>query len=135
MCPTCDRLRAENRELREELAEYQNRVDETLDGEVAIISHAMNLPPQAARFVAILAKSAGRVVTSDVLIDSLEYGGTGEFTDKGETRDIKQVHVLMSRVRSGLARVGITNATKSVYGVGQIMTEDAARRVRALVSS
>ena len=134
MCVSCDRLRAELREVKEELAEWKMREDDSVDGDIALISRTLKLPPQPARIVNELMSAASRVVTSEKLIESMDYGGRGG--DKGRwTAEGNAMKVCLSMARKGLREAGLHDAISTVWREGYIMPKSKAVELRAILDA
>lgn len=137
MCPTCDRLRAELREAKEELAEWQSHGgDNSSDGEVALLSKVMRVSPQPARIVSELMAASSRVVSKGHLIDSMGYDGEGrEHPERGQTDEGNALKVVVTQARRGLESVGLFDAIANVRGVGYIMPKSKAVELRAILEA
>lgn len=135
MCPTCDRLRAELREVKEELAEWRtNEADEP--GDVALIGRQLGLNPQPARIVSRLMASSSRVVAKEALIETMNYAGEGR--DLGGYRGTDEgcaLKVVITKARRGLESVGLFDAISNVVGVGYIMPKSKAVELRAILEA
>lgn len=133
MCQTCDKLRAEIRELREELAEWRNQDSIHESGDAAIIATRLKTWPQVAKLIAILAENENRVVSREYFVEALEYAGAGRDHDRRGTDEDRWLKVIVSRARRALESVGVFDAVGNVWGQGYIMTKEKARDVRRVV--
>lgn len=133
MCQTCDKLRAEIRELREELAEWRNQESIHENGDAAIIAERLKTWPQVAKLIAILAENENRVVSREYFVDALGYAGEGRDHDRRGTDEDRWLKVIVSRSRRALEGIGVFDAVGNVRGRGYIMTKEKARAVRRAV--
>lgn len=134
MCPTCDRLRAELREVREELAEWRMSEGESQNGDVAIIARVLKISPQSAKVVNELMSAPSRLVPTDRLVEAMDYGGLG--MDKGRwTFEGNALKVVMSMARKGLREAGLPEAISNVWGRGYIMPRSKATELRAILEA
>lgn len=119
-----ERLRVENRELREELNEWRKRGDEPeFAGDIPLWSKALKMRPQATAAVMALCEARGRFLTRWYLHDLI--------VETGQSTGI--VNVAICHAREALKRLGVTNIIISAYGHGYMITPEGARQVRALV--
>lgn len=133
MCQTCDKLRAEIRELRDELAEWRNQDSVHENGDAAIIAARLKTWPQVAKLIAILAENENRVVSREYFVEALEYAGAGRDHDRRGTDEDRWLKVIASRARRALESIGVFDAVGNVRGRGYIMTKEKARDVRRVV--
>lgn len=133
MCVECDKLRAEIRELREELAEWRNQDSIHENGDAAIIAARLKTWPQVAKLIAILAENENRVVAREYFVEALEYAGAGRDHDRRGTDEDRWLKVIVSRARRALEGIGVFDAVGNVRGWGYIMTKEKARDVRRVV--
>lgn len=135
MCVSCDRLRAELREVKEELEEWRNNeTDEP--GDIALIGRQLGLNPQPSRIVSRLMSAPSRIVTKEALIETMNYAGEGR--DLGGYRGTDEgcaLKVVITRARRGLESVGIFDAIANVVGVGYIMPKSKAFELRAILEA
>lgn len=135
MCQTCDKLRAEIRELREELAEWERGGNMTDSGDVALIAATIKCLPQSAKLISALMNAENRTVSAEILTEEIEYGGMGGDINrarKSETYEGNHLKVIVSRSRRDLERAGIFDAIANVRGVGYIMPKRKAQEIRKL---
>lgn len=117
-CGECDRLRRENRELREELEEWRSSDGEVVDTRIQDIGRKLNVRPQAVKMALILMRSPGEAMTHDRLARAIGYEGDN-------TRRI--TGVLAHHLR------GAGIPVKSAWGIGQRISAEDAEKVRALL--
>ena len=135
MCPTCDKLRAENRELREELAEYERGSNMSERGDVALVAAAIKSLPQSAKLIVALMDAENRTVSAEILTEEIEYAGAGGEINrarKSETYEGNHLKVIVCRARRDLERAGVFDAIANVRGVGYIMPKTKAAEIRRL---
>lgn len=135
-CPTCDDLRRQLREAREELAEWQLSAEPDATAENALVVKASVVlrakritaagrfvAPGDLRFLRALIRAAGRPVSHPDLLDaSMRYG----LEPRG---DAKLNVVRASICRTLLASQGIPDAIVSVHAYGYEMPKGVAARV------
>lgn len=132
-CPHCDRLRAEIRELKEELQEWERGDPDSIDGNTALIARVLRTNPQPARIIHHLMTEASRVVSKEALIETLQYNGEGR--DIGNrTDEDNALKVIVSKSRRALESVGLFDAIGSVRGVGYIMPKSKANELARIIS-
>lgn len=132
-CPHCDRLRAEIRELKEELREWERGDPDSIDGNTALIARVLRTNPQPARIIHRLMTEASRVVSKESLIETMRYGGEGR--DAGNTTDeINALKVVLSKSRRALESVGLFDAIGCVWGGGYIMSKSKANELARIIS-
>lgn len=117
-CDNCDRLRAQIREMSEELNEWRSADGEVIDLRIHDISRRLNVRPQATKMALILMRKPGEAMTHDRLARAIGYDG-------GDTKRITSV------MAHHLRRAGVP--VKNVWGVGQKIAAEDADRVRALL--
>lgn len=131
-CPHCDRLRAEIRELKEEIREWERGDPDSIDGSSALIARELRINPQPARIIHHLMTEASRVVRKESLIETLQYNGCGR--DIGNmTDEDNALKVIVTKSRRALESVGLFDAIGSVYGVGYIMPKSKARELAKIL--
>lgn len=133
MCRECDRLRAKNRELMEELEEWRNMDSVHESGDYITIAATLKTNPQPAKLISILAENENRVVGIDFFTDALQYSGMGGGDDRRGTNEARWLKVVVAHARRALESVGIFDAVANVRGRGYLMTKQKAAEVRAVV--
>lgn len=133
MCRECDRLRAENRELREELEEWRSMDSVHERGDSAIIASRLKTRPQVSKLISVLVENENRVVGREFFVDALGYSGAGRDHDRRGTDEDRWLKVIVSWARRALESVGIFDAVANVRGRGYMMTKQKAAEVRAVV--
>lgn len=136
MCPSCDRLRAELREVKEELAEWKMG-SPSVDGDKwAFLASTIGLAPQPAKIVSALMESPSQPVMKDTMFELMEYGGMGrDFIHSGHTDEGRALSVIVTHARRRLESFGIHDAIKNVRGVGYIMPRSKAVELRAILEA
>lgn len=140
MCQTCDKLRAEIRELREELAEWERLSEEgvsgVIDNDSGLIAATIGVGPQEGRLISTMMLAASRTVSTHDLVRAMKYEGEdGEYEDsRGITRSHSrdQLKVVVCRARAALTRAGIHEAIHTIRCVGYIMPKRKAQEIRKL---
>lgn len=134
-CGECEKLRAEVRELREELSEWERSGggDET---RVNLIRARLRLRPQPSKILDALMDRPGAVVSMDTLINRSDAGGTLR-DDAMPSRGgpLQSVRVNVARVRAALSDKGIHGAVSNVHGEGYVIAKAAAEKVRGVLAS
>lgn len=138
MCASCDRLitelRAELREVKEELEEWRRGDDGSLNDEIAMIARTLKISPQSAKVVNELMSSPSRLVSTERLVEAMGYGGAG--LDKGRwTLEGNALKVVMSMARKSLRDAGLHEAISNVWGRGYIMPRSKAVELRAILDA
>lgn len=129
-CAECARLRATIREIREELAEYE-KFDDSEDPLVLNLMNALRIRPQSAKVLAALLDRAGKVVSTELLIDAADY--EGEASNMNDRRFRALIGVNISRIRRGLEDAKIMGGIVTYYARGHMLTKDAAEKIRVLL--
>lgn len=129
-CDECVKLRATIRELREELAEYE-KFDDAESPLVLNLMKALRLRPQSAKILAALLARAGKVVSTELLIESADYEGEASNTNDRRFRALVGVNI--SRIRRGLEDAKIMGGIVTYYARGHMLTKEAAEKIRALL--
>lgn len=130
-CGECDRLRRENRELREEIEEWRSGVD--LGEDYVRLASIVPMNPQCSRIIVRMMQNPGHVVLSGELIETMHYRGEDRDLPDGNTSSGRALMVIMSLSRRALERVGVNDALVNFRGLGYYITKDAATKVRALL--
>lgn len=138
MCNECDRLRAEVRELREEIAEWERSGAGAGEIDTAeVISAAFQMLPQEGRLVRVLMDSRNTVVSHDDLSERIKYAGADRWYKgtRGEMVSSRQAQlkVIVHRARVSLSQSGIFDAIANIRGVGYIMTKQKAAEIQAVL--
>lgn len=137
MCATCDKLRAELREAREEIKEWQKGSTSESEAEHWVfVASAIGLAPQPAKIVTALMDNPSKPVLKDTMFDLMEYGGMGrDFIHSGHTDEGRALSVIVTHARRKLEMFGIHDAIKNVRGVGYIMPRSKAVELRAILEA
>lgn len=130
-CGECDRLRRENRELKEEIAEYGKSMIEGQSPLAFTIKTRLSLRPASAKVLACLIENAGRVVSNRALATAADY--SGEATNPNDSRAMSAVGVAITHCRRALEDVGIYRVIHTFYGEGRTISKEDAAKVRALL--
>jgi len=129
-CNECDRLRRENRELREELHEYRA----TVDGEDPLafnLKVRFRLRPQQARVLAALVKNPGRIMNNLTLVDASGYVGEENNPDKHRAQ--KSLRPMISQISRHLEDARLFDVIQTFYGQGRMISTSDAERIRAMM--
>lgn len=132
-CKSCEKLRAEIRELREELDEWERHDGGHDDGGVALIAQCLKSWPQPSRLILELMQASNRVVSKSFLVEALGYNGMGRDHDRRGTDEDRWLKVVVTKARRALEVVGIFDAIANVRGVGYIMPKQKAEEIRKVV--
>lgn len=117
-------LRAEVRELREELEEWRRFSDARPDTlRVYKWRQILKCHPQGLKVGMILADAPGRFFPTHDLHDRITESAKSE----------KLVTVAVWRLRKALAAHGLRNCVRNEYATGYYMTREGAKAVKALV--
>lgn len=141
MCPTCDRLRAENRELREEIEEWErSAANGGADNSAAeVIAAVFKMHPQEARLVRALMDGRNAVISHDDLGERMGYTGIERWyqdkrgVDVSSKRD--QIKVVVHRARKWLEQGGVFESIVSVRSLGYMMTKQKAAEIERMLES
>lgn len=134
-CDSCDRLRAQLREAREELAEWRRSDGSSLNGDVWRIKRAFGINPQPAIIINALMRDAGRVVTNDALVEAMGYAGEGREPVKGQADDRLALQVVICKARSALRAEGLHEAISNVHHTGYIMPRTKAAEITKIIEA
>ena len=138
MCGECDRLRAEVRELREEIAEWERMgATERDNGAAEVIAAAFCMHPQESRLVKALMDSRNAVVSHHDLSERIGYAGSDKWYKDKRGLDVSarkdQLKVAAHRARKWLEQAGVFEAIVSVRSVGYMMTRQKAAEIEAVL--
>lgn len=121
-CGECDRLRKENRELREEIREWESSAVTTLESH-RVRDYLGGARPQCVSVCMALCISGGRVVLAEDLID-----GAG-LSENQSPRNSLQVAI--SHLRRSLRNKGLPGGEiKNMHGVGYVMSRAIAAEIK-----
>lgn len=131
MCATCDDLRRQLREEREELAEWARAKPVAPDDGLTLERlhrwcTRLKTPKGPTRLVIALADASPRVLTPEALLEIARSDGDGEVWNE---RNMVRVYVW--RARRGLAAAGLSGALETVWGAGYVVPADQASRLKA----
>lgn len=136
MCASCDRLRAELREVKEELEEWRLRGEKEVDDRAALIQTALSATPQVSRVIDAMMDNPGRLIESHTLVDVLHYNGRGGDLPKyGTTDEGRLLKVIIFHARKTLERAGITSPIETIWGRGYSLSRDKAVELRAILEA
>jgi len=139
MCPTCDKLRAEVRELREEIAEWERAaVNGDADNSASeVIAAVFKMHPQEARLVRALMDSRNAVVSHDDLSERMGYDGADRWHQDKRGVDVSsrraQTKVVVHRARKWLEQGGVFESIVSIRSLGYMMTKQKAAETERLL--
>lgn len=134
-CGECDRLRAQVRDLKDELSEWERMRggDET---RVNLLRSRLRLRPQPAKILDALMDRPGMVVSLDTLIDRSDAGGTlPDDAMPSRGGPLQSIRVNIARVRAALMDKRIVGGVVNVRGEGYVLDKRAAEQVRGIISS
>lgn len=134
MCNTCDSLRVSLREAQEELKEWRSYAERSAPDSVTEIRLSLGVSPQVAKVMDALMSNPSTVVTTERLIEAMEYNGQGrDFLACGHTDESRALNVNIHSARRALERAGIFDAIGNMRGVGYIMPKTKVREIRRLI--
>ena len=133
MCASCDRLRAELREVKEELAEWKRPPEITDADRMARLKAALPMERQTAILLIRLHQSPGLVVENGELIELIGYKGEDRDLPRGKSDRVNALKVIVTKARRALEHIAIYDSIKFAYG-GYVMSREAAAAIRGLVA-
>jgi len=128
-CDSCDRLKRQVRELKEEIAEWdRTENNESLADKLRL---RFRLRPQAAYTLAAMIERPGRVFSKQAIIQHIGYDGSPMETKRdGEDQSVR---TNISWVRSGLKYAGLDVEVRNIHAQGYLISKEDAEKVRALL--
>lgn len=117
-CDECVRLRAQIRELKEELAEWRGGNDDVLDTRAQDYAKKLGVRTQSAKMLSVLLDNAGKAISNDRLAEEIGYDG-----ENGR----RHVAVVLCNLRKSGVPV------ETVYAKGRRIRLDDVDKIRAML--